>query len=553
MRASLVVTLIAGCLGLWLAVPSRYAAAQGQAPAAPAKPATPGAPQGTSPSASPPTAAGSQPSAQAAPAAATPSQPAAPAPAAPAAPPPAASPVAQPAPPTAAGAVPPPSAAQLPVPPTADSPDTFDLKSSLRGPGPAMTSDDVAKRAAQTAPSIAKAQAASRRAALVAEQVNVALWPRLDLQAQYTFLSDVPPPGFVDMFPPEFAKGFATQHHTGTFGARLVYPVSTIFFSIIPNHKAALKSAEAQKLQERVEKIEVELQARESYYNYARSRAGLYVALSAQAQAEAHQRDVTALVNAGSLARVELMQADAQVAQAAVAVARLRGTVATVRAVLFTLTHHDGTDDLTLSDDFQAELPPLTETADAILAKALANRSELRQLRTVLEALEHSVDAAQGQELPVLSVGAQADYANPNQRYFGAANDWNESWALFAALTWSPNDWAYYDKSAEQGRADIAQTLADLERLEDALRVEVARAYEDYTSAQASLVSSRIGIAAADESYRVRREQFRAGAAVATDVIDAEIELRNTRLAFVNAVIDMRIAKARLDRAVEAP
>jgi outer membrane protein len=384
--------------------------------------------------------------------------------------------------------------------------------------------------------------------------VNIPLCPRLDFHPRYTYLSDVPPPSFVDAFPdPELQRGFDTQHHTGAFAARLSYPVSTIFFSIIPNHKAALKSAEAVKLQEHIQKLEVELQARESYFNYARARAALYVALSAQAQAEAHQRDVTALVNAGSLARVELMRADSQVALARVTVSRTRALVATVRALLFTLMHHDGTDDLTLSDNFEEVLPPLTETSDAILAKALSKRTELRQLRTTLEALEHTVDAAQGQQLPVLALGAQADYANPNQRYFGAAHEWNESWALFAALSWSPNDWATYGKTAEQGRADIAQTLADLERLEDGLRVEVARAFEDYNSAQASLVSARIGIAAADESYRVRREQFRAGAAVATDVIDAEGELRSTRLDLVNAVIDMRIAKARLDRAVEGP
>ena len=48
----------------------------------------------------------------------------------------------------------------------------------------------------------------------------------------------------------------------------------------------------------------------------------------------------------------------------------------------------------------------------------------------------------------------------------------------------------------------------------------------------------------------MRREQFRAGAAVAIDVIDAETELRRARLELINAAIDMRIARARLDRAV---
>jgi outer membrane protein len=434
-------------------------------------------------------------------------------------------------------------------------PEGFDLPTALRGTGAPLTSDQAAKRAAETAPSVAKAEAQARRAALAAEQANVALYPRLELEARYTLLSKVPPPGFIEMagmVDPALVRGFRYQPHNWLLQARLTYPVSALFFSIIPRYKAAQKSAEATKLQSRVQAHTVGLQAREAYYNYARARAALMVAKSAQAQAEAHQRDVDALVNAGSLAKVELMRADAQVAAAKVAVSRTQGSVAIARSALYTLAHLEGNDDVTVNEDLESELPALTENTDALLAKALANRSELRQLRITLEALEHSVDAAQGAELPQVVIGASADYDNPNQRYVGAAFEWHESWAAFASLTWSPNDWRSNDKVAEQARADLAQTLADLESLEDALRIEVTQAYEDYNSARAALESSRVGISAAEESYRVRREQFRAGAAVATDVIDAEGELRQARLDLVNSIIDMRIAKARLDRAVEA-
>jgi outer membrane protein TolC len=441
----------------------------------------------------------------------------------------------------------------------------LDLTTALRG-GTPLSSDQVAKRAAETAPSVAKAEAAARKAALAAEQANVALYPRLDLEARYTLLSKVPTPKFGEELAEALAmlnpggmmanqnqrNPFETQMHTGLFQARLTYPVSALFFSIIPRYKAAQKSAEAQKLQSKVQAHTVSLQAREAYYNYARARATLMVAKSAQAQAEAHQRDVDALVNAGSLAKVELMRADAQVATAKVAVSRTAGAVATARSALFTLAHLEGQEDITISDDLRAELPALTENTDALLAKALANRSELRQLRISLEAIEHNVDAAQGAELPQFNVGGTAELSNPNQRYFGSPFEWHESWSLFANVTWSPNDWQSNGKVADQARADLAQTLADLESLEDALRIEVTQAYEDYNAARAALESSRAGIAAAEESYRVRREQFRAGAAVAIDVIDAENDLTRARLDLINAIIDMRIAKARLDRAVEA-
>src|SRR4051794_18147516 len=108
--------------------------------------------------------------------------------------PPAASPAA--APPAAAGAAPPPAAA-APVATTAA--EGFDLKEALRGPGAPMTPDEAAKRAVKTAPSIARAEAAANKAAYAAEQANVALYPRLDLEARYTRLSSIPPSPLVGL------------------------------------------------------------------------------------------------------------------------------------------------------------------------------------------------------------------------------------------------------------------------------------------------------------------------------------------------------------------
>ena len=477
------------------------------------------------------------------------------------APPPPAQPVAPAAPAqqAPAPAAPPPTAAAPATRPVGEatlSSEGFDITEALRGPGAAMSADEAARRAAETAPSVTKAEAAARQAALAAEQAKIGYYPRLELEARYTYLSKTNT--FADIFaqsgtPTDFGPGFEPQEHTGLFEARLNYPVSALFFSIIPNYKAATKRADAQRLQKVVQEQTIAVQTRTTYFNYAGLRAALMVTKAAQGQAEARRRDVEALVNAGSMAKVELMRADAQVAQAKVLVSSAAGRVATARAALFTLLHLEGNDDLSISEDFQTELPALVETQDSLLAKALGNRSELRFLRLNQEALEHQIDAAQGQQLPQLVIGGVADYANPNQRWIGSNFEFKGSWAAYAALQWSPNDWVENGSVADQLRAQLAQTLADLEQLEDNLRVEVNQAYEDYNTARASLEAARAGIAAAEESYRVRREQFRAGAAVAIDVIDAEADLRDVRLELVQAVINTRVARARLDRAVEAP
>jgi outer membrane protein len=422
--------------------------------------------------------------------------------------------------------------------------DAFDLQEALRG-GQPLSSIEAAQRAAKTAPSVAKAEAAARKAEAAAEQANVALYPRVEFEGRYTRVSTV-------TAPPEFASLIRFQDNQGLFQARLNWPVSALFFSALPRHKAQMKAAEAQKLQSRVERQTVGLRTREAYYNYARARAALMVAKAALVQTDAHRRDSDALVSAGSIARVELMRAEAQVAAAKVAQARAENSVATARSALFTLVHMDGSQDITISENLEDELPQITEDENTVLGRALERRSEIKALRLMTAAQEHIIDAMQGAQLPVVSVGGTAEEANPNQRWLFTYEKWKGSWQAYAALVWSPNDTFSADTQVDQARADLASTLSDLQGLQDALRVEVSQAYNGYASAHVALEAARSGIAAAEESYRVRREQFRAGAAIAVDVVDSEAQLRQARLDLVNTLIDLRIAKAQLDRAVEA-
>jgi outer membrane protein len=468
-----------------------------------------------------------------------------------------------------------PSAAAA-APPAAQNQDTFNLTEALRG-GEPLTSVQAAERALKTAPSLAKVEAQAQRAEIAAELANISLYPKLDLEARYTRVSHVDSPeAFTQLFgslnsiaagvsqiqeqlmlPGPRAQGpgdaaIRFQDNQGLFQARLSWPVTALFFAVIPRHEALLKAAESQRLQMYVERQAIKLRTRESYYNYARARAALMVAKAALAQAEAHRKDSEALVAAGSIARVELMRAEAQVASAKVAQARSDNAVAIARSALFTLAHVDGTADITVSENLEEELPLGGDGEDVIYKRALERRSELRALRTLVESQEKQLSAARGAQLPVIAIGGTAEVANPNQRYFGTYDQWKGSWAAYASLVWTPTDTWTASKQADQTNADIAATQADLRSLADALRVEVAQAYNGFASAHVALDAARAGIAAAEESYRVRREQFRAGAAIAVDVIDSEAQLRQSRLDLVNTLIDLRVAKARLDRAVEA-
>ena len=223
------------------------------------------------------------------------------------------------------------------------------------------------------------------------------------------------------------------------------------------------------------------LRTREAYYNYARTRAARSVAVAALAQAEAHRRDTDALVNAGSIARVELVRADAQVASAKVSLARAEFSVQTARSALATLAHaQKEVEDITVSENLETDIPGPVEDEKGLYAKALERRSELKALTMLMQAQEHTVGAYKGLQLPVVAIGGTAEEANPNQRIFGSYNEWKGTWAAQVALVWSPNDTFSSGDNVDSARADLAQTVADLNSLRDALRIEISQAFNGW-------------------------------------------------------------------------
>jgi outer membrane protein TolC len=65
-----------------------------------------------------------------------------------------------------------------------------------------------------------------------------------------------------------------------------------------------------------------------------------------------------------------------------------------------------------------------------------------------------------------------------------------------------------------------------------------------------ALTTSQKGLAAAEEGYRVRKELLNADRATALELVDAETELTRSRIASLNARVDLRVAGAQLDHAL---
>lgn len=486
-----------------------------------------------------------------------------------------------------------PQSAQLvdPAAPPAAPPEAelVDLEEFLRGEGRGITAEEAARRAVETAPGIEASRAQLQAAQAGASRALVGFFPRLEITGRYTRLSPITQPTLFSgssitdeqialiqaqidrvtdpaaqaLFQADLAAQIAQAEQFGSFSfpvildqwalqATLQIPVTDIFLQVWPAYEAAQGAARAQEHQIRARSAEVAQNAREAYYAYARARGVLAVARQAVGSTELQARLIDAMVRAGTAARVDLVRMEAQVAAAQVASINAEAGVRISQTALRTLMHVDPDVEIGVAEDLLEPMPPLDAEREGMIAQAYERRAEARALRELIGARGHQVDAAEGSRWPHLFLAGNFYYQNPNQRIFPMTAEFRETWDVSALISWSPNDFFTGEFQAAEARAARTQAEADLRTLEDGIRLQVTQAYENYRASRAAIEAARTGVEAADETLRVRQEQYRAGATVVTELVLAVTDRARRQLDLINAALDARVAYTQLQRAIGA-
>lgn len=446
--------------------------------------------------------------------------------------------------------------------------EAFDLDRALVSDGPGLTSAQVAKLAVEHSAQITSAEAQAESARWDAKAAWVNFLPSLQVFGQYKRISKVdnnlsfgPTQEQIAMLDPQFQNlvsqlfgggggaSFTQPLNNWSTGATLRVPASDIFLRIWPAYEASSNIAEARAIQTETTRTQVAAQAREAFYGYARALAFRAVQDQSFKQQDVQARQVKLFVDAGTAAPVELMLATARLEQARGQLARADGLVAITRTILATVTGLKKEEIAAIAEPVTDLPSPPSQTEEQLVARAFEQRAELRALRKVADASGLFEKAEKHAAWPQLVLEGNTLYANPNPRYIPPETEFHNTWDVSATLVWTPNQAISAHAKGKGAEANLAKARADLLALQDAVRIEVVQAYEDYKAADAAARSAEAARTAAEEAYRVRMEMYRVGAGIVSDLVDADLQVTQARLAHINAVLDARTALVRLDRA----
>lgn len=404
------------------------------------------------------------------------------------------------------------------------------LLSPLSARGEKLTLADCLALARQQNPTL---QAASLIPAVAAERVNEArsaYRPRVDLQAGYTWQRDPQVAVFGSISAQTQDKDY---RHLSLGVDQLLYD----FGRSAGRVGAASASAQAAEASYGGGEQEVFLQTVTTYFQVLTAEQLLKAAGEELAQNEAHRKDAQALYDEGVVTRNDVLQAEVRLAASRQLQLDRQGELENAWLRLNYLTGR--------SPQARAELQAEAAFDLTVVpaAEAVARRPELVAQRQQVTAAQEELRQVGGEFWPELFAHLGADYVE---------NSYLKEQTIYSATLGLRFN--LYDGAASSARLRAARQTLDMERrrladLEQQSMLDYRSAGNDAKVAAQRIKVAQTAIAQAEENLRINQDRYREQVGTATEVLDAQTLLTQTRTDLARAQFDYQVAVARVRRA----
>lgn len=429
-----------------------------------------------------------------------------------------------------------------------------------------LTADQVGARAAATSYQAKAAEDSANAASSRTDAATANFLPKVTLTGRYTRLSEFTPPTLGSGALVVTGEPAGTVNPTPTFAgtgltfplvfdnwlaqASIAIPISDYLLRINQAHTATTKQEEAARHDIATARAKSFSDGKLAYFSWLRARGALNVAQQNLAVAQAHLKDAQNQFSVGNASKADVLRAQTQVASAELLIERAKSGVVLAERQVRVAMHASDDEKLEPGESIDGALPPPPPNPRALISEAHSKRPEIKSIDKNAAAMRKLADIQRAGRYPVLAGFGDVTYANPNQRRFPQRNEWFPTWAVGAQITWSPNDVVAAGPQASEAESRAAALEAQKATIRDGIDLEVTQAHQAVLEADTAMATTTRQLESAEEGYRVARELFNAGRGTATTLIDAETALTAARFEHLQARVDARMARIRLDHAL---
>lgn len=189
------------------------------------------------------------------------------------------------------------------------------------------------------------------------------------------------------------------------------------------------------------------------------------------------------------------------------------------------------------------EVAVLNQNVERLIARALAQRPDLRAAEAQLRAAQASVAVVEAAGRPTLTLAA-----GPSWQHQAGVH----SQSTVLGLTLNIPLFSGYDTTyrVQQAAAQVDVRAAQRERLQNQVALDVWRAYQNWQIAGQSLQMTADLQASAEQSAQVALGRYQAGVGTVLELLSAQSALASARLQRIQTQLDWHVSRATLAQAM---
>lgn len=323
-------------------------------------------------------------------------------------------------------------------------------------------------------------------------------------------------------------------------------------FSDLNTLKSARSTLTASLYEQKTTEADVVLDVKRAYIRLLRTGKTLEVNRESVTLLERQSRDAEKFWRAGLTAKNEYLRVEVELASARQDLLQAETNVRIAREALDRAIGVPVGKDAVIEDI--AFRKPMDLDEEALSRTMLAGRSELKFLEAQRVSREYARDSIRGGYFPSIDLSVSHSRFGETSAFEGLPDPLFDSdtrasvaakWNLFEGFR-TRNDILAEDLEVRAITERIRETG-------DVLLLQLKTAVEEYRVSAGRIELSKKGVEQAEENYRITENQFRERVATSTDLLDARVFLARARNEYNNAVYNLSLSMAALERVVEGP
>ncbi|MDI6771549.1 MAG: TolC family protein [bacterium] len=290
-------------------------------------------------------------------------------------------------------------------------------------------------------------------------------------------------------------------------------------------------------------KQQVVLDVKQAYFQMLLAQAGVEVAARAVTAADENLRVARARVAAGVSPRFDEVQAEVSLANARQGQIRSRNSLALAQHGLNAMMALPL--DTVLQPRETMTVVPIRGDTAALVRRALEGRPEMVEHRARIDMALAAIEIARAGGRPAVVLSGGPSYGNAS-----GSSITTTGWAVTLAATVPLFDGGLTAQRVAEAEAKVEQLREVEAQIRQGIELEVRRALLNFSSAAEELAAADKAVELAQEGLRIANVRFAAGVSTNLEVVTAQSLLSQAEGNRIQALFNVNLARAQLERAV---